>query len=205
MSEVLFSAKAMGHILSAVAIPVANGDIKDIPNTDVKMGETVAVAMTSRNHPNGSFTAIVWTFTAEEEEQSVRRHFELVCGWDPQEVKKLTRRKHAWFCARVDAVLIRYESSLEVSTEHLGTDYLGACLYDSITDFVVRYRRDYLLDMMHECLPDVDTLESRRRLTVYDVNIVADADAALTERKRERYITMTDIPTNMKTKEVSHE
>ena len=53
--------------------------------------------------------------------------------------------KYEYFCAKVSA----NKSGVE-----LGTDYLGACLYDSIEQFYTEYHDDYFIDMVSSAIDE---------------------------------------------------
>ena len=128
----------------------------------------------------------VWlaVFTAEEEQESMARHFR-GCGWKNDEIAKL--RNFAWFSAKVDMHCIPLDG-VEISpikgdpelVQHVGTTYLGACCYKTVKEFIdVEYRVDYLLDLMCEAVDE--------NLTKLDATILAPVQAWFKDQRELRY------------------
>ena len=128
----------------------------------------------------------VWlaVFTAEHEYGSMARHFR-GRGWKNDEIAKL--RNFAWFSAKVDMYCIPLDG-VEISpiqgdpelVQHVGTTYLGACCYKTIKEFIdVKYRTDYLLDLMCEAVDD--------NLPKLDATILAPVQAWFKAQRKLRY------------------
>ena len=78
-------------------------------------------------------------FEALEEHLGVEDMFS-----EPEDIKeineKLNNYEFTMFCAKVTA---------EKEGIELGSDYLGACIYESEEDFYIKYKDDYFADMVN--------------------------------------------------------
>ena len=147
---------------------------------DINMEQEIPIWTWVNNHS-------VWlaVFTAEEEQESMARHFQ-GWGWKSDKIAKL--RNFAWFSAKVDMYCIPLEgveiSPIEGDSElvqHVGTTYLGACCYTTVKEFVdVEYRTDYLLDRMSDAVDE--------NLTEMDATILAPVQAWFKDQRELRYI-----------------
>jgi hypothetical protein len=63
-------------------------------------------------------------------------------------IEKIDSGEWVYFCAKVSA----YKEGIE-----LGTDYLGACIYESEEAFYTEYKDDYFADMVDQAIDEAKT------------------------------------------------
>ena len=87
-------------------------------------------------------------FDAKEETMTARYHFIKECGWTEKQFRAI--KDYLFFCAKV---------SIWRDGEELASDYLGACSYKTEAEFYTRYRSDYFVDMVHQCVGEANNAE----------------------------------------------
>lgn len=95
-----------------------------------------------------TFGDFVVCFEAQEEEMSARNHFVNECGWTAAQFRKI--KDYPFFCACV---------TIWKDGEELAADYLGACSYETASEFFTRYRSDYFADMVASCVDEINNPE----------------------------------------------